>query len=104
MELDLTLLLFGSGGLAVLVLSCTPSRRCGSQRTKTGTSYRLGLLSLGAGYFALQGMGVEGILVELQFIYLVLSLFIMAFQLFSENEAWDDIKGVFLLILKTLRK
>lgn len=104
MELDLTLLLFGSGGLAVLVGAIMHAiKKVWKPENKNWYKLPSGLLSLGAGYFALQGMGVEGFWLNIA-VYLVLSLFIMAFQLFSENEAWDDIKGVFLLILKTLRK
>jgi hypothetical protein len=104
MEQELMNLLFSNGGIAVIIAGIMHAiKKAWKPENKNLYKGLAGLFSLGGGYLALQAVEVSGFW-NTSLVYLLLSLFIMAFQLFAENEAWDDIKKAFFALLKILVK
>lgn len=104
MEQEIVQLLFGSGGIGVMVIAIMKAvKKAWKPENKKLYKIPAGLLSLGGGYVAMQSLSVDGTWTAFG-VYLLISAFIMGFQLYGENEAWDDIKKIFPMLLKTLLK
>lgn len=105
MEQTILTLLFGSSGIAVIIAMIMHNVIKKAWKPENKDLYKIpaGILSLGGGYIALQAIVVAGFWPQFA-VFLLLSAFIMSFQLWGENEAWDDIKSAFLMVLRLFVK
>jgi hypothetical protein len=101
MEQTIMTLLFGSSGIAVIIATVMHHVVKAVWKPENKNLYKIpaGVLSLGGGYIARQAIAIAGFWPQVA-VYLLLSAFIMAFQLYGENEAWDDIKSGFWAVLR----